>query len=283
MDAVILAGGRAERMGELGLIRPKSLLYLPGGSLIDRLLDQLSRATPAQVSVVVDDPSSPVGSHLTSRGDVRLLVQEPPRTLFGALRTALGRTEGTLLIVHGDNVFSHGFDYFIPAAHASPAAFLTETDASTVAGCYLLSTGLFGLTEELTACDDLESLWPALAARGLPVQTIPLQGGRVNVNRSHDYLSAIRLLLDRPEGAPPLSPTQAVPPAVSAVRLHPPTWISPSATLTRSEIGPYAVIGDRALVEDSQIANAVVFPGCTVAGTEAHGVAAVDGRLIRLE
>ncbi|KPJ53101.1 hypothetical protein AMJ39_05845 [candidate division TA06 bacterium DG_24] len=282
VEAVILAAGRGERMGELGRRIPKPLLYLPGQYLIDRMLDQLSRAGIARTAVLVGDRRSRVARYVKSSPDIAVLRQHRPPTLCGAIATALAGAADRLLVIHGDNVFSQPFGYFIRAAAGSPAAFLTEAEGSVLAGLYLLSRKLLNSVRDCLACDGLEELKEILISRRVPCATVPLRGWRVNINSPGDYLSAVHRLLDEQqihsENYAGL-PRSSIP---SSTTVHEPAWISPGARLARSEIGPYVVVGERAVIEDAILSNAVIYPGSTVRNVPARDVVAVGRRLISL-
>jgi NDP-sugar pyrophosphorylase family protein len=268
MQAIILAAGRGERMGQLGQRIPKPLLYLPGGRLVDRLIDQLCSIGIDKVDVVVSGHSSAVARYLAERRDVGLLEQHEPWTIGQAVATGLRLTSRRSLIIHGDNIFSRPLDYFLDSAAATPAAFLTEAEGVGLAGCYILSRNVLELGGEMTGCDELGRLRDRLDAQAAEYATIGLQGWRENINRPGDYLRAFRRLLDdRHPGSAP-SPPYGGCGLRSQPRIRGPSWVSPYARLVGCEIGPYVVVGEGAIVESSKMSDAVVFPGAVARGIE---------------
>ena len=104
----------------------------------------------------------------------------------------------------------------------------------------------------------------------------------MNVNSPGVYLAAVHRLLDEQEIHSAMYtgfPRSSIP---SSTTVRQPVWISPSARLARSELGPYVVVGDRAAIEDSSLSNAVVYPDSTVKDTQVRDVGVVGDRLISL-
>jgi len=290
MQALILAGGEGKRMRHVTAHVPKTLLYLPGGTLLDHQLALLSGFPVTHVFVITRDRHGDVIRALRGLQSVTPVQQKPPFTLLRALASAEGLVTEPFIVIHGDNYLSHDLEYLAREVDCTrrgswpEAVFATaEQDshgdvagrlAST--GCYVLSPRVFGLLRELLDGDDLRSLTAALLESGAVVRAVPLRGWRANINELQDLLVVSRRMLEH------WSDTFHAPGAQEGYRrtagysgVECPIWVSPEARVSCSDLGPSVVVGPRATVRACVLRNAIVFPG-----TEIEGESVAEGIVI---
>jgi NDP-sugar pyrophosphorylase family protein len=110
VEAIILAGGRAERLGEAALGRPKALVEIAGKPLAAYQLAQLARAGVERVVVSCAAGQEPLfESELAGFGPEIAAVGEPePLGRGGGLRFAARarREEGDVLVLNGDELLA---------------------------------------------------------------------------------------------------------------------------------------------------------------------------------
>ncbi|MGB9300366.1 MAG: NDP-sugar synthase, partial [Anaerolineae bacterium] len=290
MQALILAGGEGKRMRHVTAHVPKTLLYLPGGTLLDHQLALLSGFPVTHVFVITRDRHGDVIRALRGLQSVTPVQQKPPFTLLRALASAEGLVTEPFIVIHGDNYLSHDLEYLAREVDCTrrgswpEAVFATAEQDShgdvagrlTSTGCYVLSPRVFGLLRELLDGDDLRSLTAALLESGAVVRAVPLRGWRANINELQDLLVVSRRMLEH------WSDTFHAPGAQEGYRrtagysgVECPIWVSPEARVSCSDLGASVVVGPRATVRACVLRNAIVFPG-----TEIEGESVADGIVI---
>lgn len=109
LQAVILAGGRGSRLGELTRHTPKPLLRVAGRPFIEHQLNELGRHGVSDVVILVGPSAAPFHSILgddTRFGLNITYVEEPsPAGTGGALHHARSHLAETFLMVNGDTWF----------------------------------------------------------------------------------------------------------------------------------------------------------------------------------
>lgn len=114
LDAVILAGGRGERLGDLTKNTPKPLLIAAGEPFISHLLVRLGRAGLKRVGVLTGPFEETFSASLGngSRYGVTLaLISEPePAGTGGALRYVRTMVGESFICMNGDSLFDIDFD-----------------------------------------------------------------------------------------------------------------------------------------------------------------------------
>ena len=130
MDAIVLAGGFASRMGELVRNTPKQLLLVAGEPLLAHVLRSLEAVTPNRVLLAVNTAfASQFDAFITSYDgplQVELTVEqahsedEKPGALgaLGQLVEAQHLT-GPLFIAGGDNIFDFNLDRLVELHEAT--------------------------------------------------------------------------------------------------------------------------------------------------------------------
>lgn len=199
--------------------------------------------------------------------------QREPFTLMGALLSAEKEISGRFLVLHGDNYFSQGLDYFLREAEGHKYAFLTERrgkgleEARRLAttGAYILSPEVFYTLRLLRPKDRLVSLTEALLSQGEELCEVRLCGWRRNINawegllETHGELLANWSLCFHPPGSQEGYREEGV-------EAEGPTWISPEAEVSRSHLGPYVTVGPGTRIEGCTLEEAIVFPGSQAEG-----------------
>jgi NDP-sugar pyrophosphorylase family protein len=141
-EAIILAGGKAERLGEAAKGRPKPLVPVAGRPLVAYQIICLREAGVERVLLSCAAGYGEEFAHELGALDVEIVPVEEPEPLGrgGGIRFCARRLagEGAIFAMNGDELFDVELDSFYAAHHASGAA-------ATVAVSALVSP--FGLVE----------------------------------------------------------------------------------------------------------------------------------------
>ena len=125
--AVILAGGRGERLGERCRDLPKPLVPVAGIPVLDRQLDLLTQAGVEEIFILTGYLGKRIERHVRGRKDkalIRCLAESTPLGTAGALTRLAGQLDSDFFIIFGDVVFDMDLQS-LAADHASHAATLT--------------------------------------------------------------------------------------------------------------------------------------------------------------
>ena len=120
----------------------------------------------------------------------------------------------------------------------------------------------------------LEAAVSWLAAAGGRVETHRVDGCWRNTGRPEDLLAANRVLLDRladsvttndgrgaeVEGRVLIDDTATI----ESSRVRGPSVIGPGARIVDSYVGPYTSVGEEAIIENSEVENAIIMPRATI-------------------
>ena len=123
MQALILAGGEGRRMSHITARLPKSLLYMPAGTLLEHQLALLTHLGVSHTFVVTHHLAGQMERALRGHEAVTTLRQRPPFRLLGALDSAEGYFTEPFIVLHGDNYFSRGLDYLLEEAQTTASDF----------------------------------------------------------------------------------------------------------------------------------------------------------------
>ena len=130
-DGVILAAGRGKRLRPLTDRVPKSLLYLPGGTLLDHQLRLLGDLGARRIVVVTGHLAGRIEEHLAERGGppiLRSVRQQRPEGLLNALQDALPEVEFPLVVIHGDSFLAGSLQGFAPSLARGEHAIAARDD-----------------------------------------------------------------------------------------------------------------------------------------------------------
>lgn len=255
-------------------IRPKPLLYLPGGVLLDYLLAHVRLLPIQQVGLVLQYEGEQVARYLdTSTHDVTFIAQRPPMTLLGALASAADWVHEQTLVLHADTYFSAPLHYFVqPFARGQSGGptFLVDTSDSSAgrslrlaqAGAYILPPEAFRIASAIADSDTLLALTAELAVRGIEATTMPLRGWQRNINEPPDLLAVNRrLLANWHETAHPVSANVGYDPMTFS-------WTARDAQVDERRLGLYVTIGEGAIIKNSRLHNCLVFPHVSLSNAE---------------
>jgi NDP-sugar pyrophosphorylase family protein len=135
MQAVIVAGGRGERMRPWTDRMPKPMLPVMGKPLLEHQLGWLKRSGVQEVIMCLGYKSEVVKSHFGDgrRWGIRLdyAVEDAPRGTAGCVRDMWSKVQGDALIIYGDIYVGISLPDFLDChQHAAAAAtlVLAETD-----------------------------------------------------------------------------------------------------------------------------------------------------------
>jgi NDP-sugar pyrophosphorylase family protein len=108
MEAIILAGGKAERLGEAAGGRPKALVQIGGRALVSYQVGQLARAGVGRVIISCSEGQAERFEDELSRIGPEIVTAAEPERLGrgGAIRFAAGfrRESGPLYVLNGDEL-----------------------------------------------------------------------------------------------------------------------------------------------------------------------------------
>lgn len=122
--AGVIAAGRGERL-QHGRPRLKPLVPIGGRTLVERVLSSLAEAAPSEVVVIVNEASTAVRDHVSSRPwpfALRWIVETTPSSMHSFLRVveelAAGADEGPFLMSTVDTIAPPGeFAAFAGVSH----------------------------------------------------------------------------------------------------------------------------------------------------------------------
>ena len=227
MEAIILAGGRAERLGEAALGRPKALVDVAGRPLAAYQVAQLARAGVERVVVsCAAGQETLFESALAGLGPEIAAVGEPePLGRGGGLRFAARarREEGDVLALNGDELLAIELAALL-TRHRETGAAATVTvtrprspfgvvelgEDDVVAGFHeaellpqWVSCGVYALREQALAAlpergDHERTTFPALAAQGR-LRAFRYEGLWLTVNTPKELRAADEHVRAHPE------------------------------------------------------------------------------------
>jgi glucose-1-phosphate thymidylyltransferase len=122
--------------------------------------------------------------------------------------------------------------------------------------------------------NDVEAAVSWLVAAGGRAETHQVDGWWRNTGRPEDLLAANRILLDRlvdsvsvvngrdaeVEGRVLIDDSATI----ESSRVRGPSVIGPGARIVDSYVGPYTSVGERAIIESSEVENAIILPRATI-------------------
>lgn len=221
LDAVIMAGGRGERLRPLTLTTPKPLLPIGGTPIIDRNVAALRRSGITNIFVTVNYLHELIEEHFAPQGDsIKCVLEDKPLGTFGSIGLCGPFRHDNVLVMNADLLTTLCFEKMyrhhirsgaaltmavIPYSVSVPYAILrTEGDRVLSfeekptythyanAGIYMVRTPLLcSITgrERVDATDFIQSLIDA----GRKVAFFPIDGTWIDIGSPQDY----RLANDR--------------------------------------------------------------------------------------
>lgn len=222
LDAVLMAGGKGERLRPLTLDCPKPLLEVGGKPIIDYNIDELHANGIRNIFVTVNYLKEKIISHF-SAADCGVTCVEEPRRLgtMGSLSLVEGLREDNLIVMNSDLLTSISFERMFLQHVESGALFTVAAIPYTVSVPFAImrheGRRITGLTEKPTynyfanagvymmrreVVDmiprgeylDAPDLIATLIERGERVEYFPIDGTWVDIGSPDDYRYANELM-----------------------------------------------------------------------------------------
>lgn len=223
VDAVLMAGGKGERLRPLTIDTPKPLLPVRGKAIIDYNIDLLRRAGVQNISVTVNYLKEKIIEHFASEqleeGVQRVeCVAEPCRLgTMGSVALVGNLEHDDIIVMNSDLLTDIDFERMWLSHRASGAALTMATTTYTVAvpfaivrekdGCvcsldekptynYAANAGVYMMKREVLRDIkpgeylDAPTLIEKLIADGQRVGTFPIEGMWIDIGSPDDYRRA---------------------------------------------------------------------------------------------
>lgn len=227
VDAVLMAGGKGERLRPLTNDTPKPLLKVGGKCIIDYNIEQLARNGITNISVTTNYLSEQIEEHFETPvyGVMVKCVKEPRRLgTIGSLSLVENFYNDTILIMNSDLLTSINYEEFylnhidrnadmtvavIPYMVSVPYAIFRH-DNNTVLGLeekptfnYYANAGIYLIKKEHLNYIDKERYLDAtdfidlLISNGLNVTQFPINGTWIDIGSPDDFRQAQELMKHR--------------------------------------------------------------------------------------
>lgn len=223
LSAILMAGGKGERLRPMTLTTPKPLLQIEGKAIIDYNIEALARCGIEDISVTVNYLAEQLEEHFAdgvAGVRVKTVREDRPLGTIGSARLADIPAEGNTLVMNSDLLTSISFEELylrhrdtgaditvavIPYQISVPFAILglegeqvtsiSEKPSYTHfanAGIYIISNRLLhALPDGRTDATDLIE---KAIADGLKVVTSPVNGSWVDIGSPGDFATARQLM-----------------------------------------------------------------------------------------
>lgn len=220
LSALLMAGGKGERLRPETLSVPKPLLPLHGKAVIDYNIDLLRSYGIGDITVATRYLSEKIIAHFEGTG-VKCVVEKKPLGTIGALSLIGGMPFNDILVMNSDLLTDAPIDEMlrhhsttasavtvaaIPYTVSVPYAIL-DTDGNQVTALqekptysYYANAGIYILSREAVALVDRDEpvdatdLIALAIARGLRVTYFPLSGTWIDIGTPTDFRHAEELL-----------------------------------------------------------------------------------------
>lgn len=218
LTAVLMAGGRGERLRPLTLETPKPLLKIGGKPIIDYNVDALMRNGVEDIYVTVNYLKEQIISHFNERGDgVRCIAEQKRTGTFGSLSLVPRPRHENVLVMNSDLLTNISFEAMyrrhietraaltmavVPYNVSVPFAII-DTEGDAVTGLrekpvynYFANAGIYILRSELLsriapdAYLDAPDFIEQLIADGLKVSYFPIDGTWIDIGSPEDFARA---------------------------------------------------------------------------------------------
>ncbi|RQG93042.1 sugar nucleotidyltransferase [Natrarchaeobius halalkaliphilus] len=234
MHAIVPAAGEGTRLRPLTSDRPKGLLEVDNRPILSHCFDRLCEVGVTVIVVVIGYRGAQIVDYYGDcygEAPIRYVRQPERKGLAHAIAQAADAVEGDVLVCNGDNVFGTSLESVVETRRRSDvdAALLVERASPAVArttgvvvtdesgtvtelvekpdeppstlvttGVYALPESIFEHCRAIAPSDRGEYELPDAIARlrehGGVVETVELEGWRVNVNTEADLSEAERKL-----------------------------------------------------------------------------------------
>jgi glucose-1-phosphate thymidylyltransferase len=292
MRAIIPVAGVGSRLRPHTYTQPKVLLNVAGKPIIAHIMDKIVEEGIKKATIIVGYLGDRIRQYLEKNYDIELsfIHQEERRGLGHAIFTARETfKKDPLFIILGDTVFDVELTEVLRSKESSlgvktvddPRRFgvaitengyvtkLVEKPEQPVSNLALVGLYLVHNSDLLTECLDdmikrgirtrgeyqLTDALQLMIERGDKMTTFPVEGW-YDCGKPETLLSTNRHLLDMAQKISPKVDNGTV--------IIPPVFISPSAKIHHSIIGPYTSIAENVEITDSVVRNSILGAGCRV-------------------
>ncbi|MDE7116879.1 MAG: nucleotidyltransferase family protein [Muribaculaceae bacterium] len=229
IDAVLMAGGRGERLRPLTLSTPKPLLEVGGKPIIDRNIEMLEEYGVRNIFVTVNYLHDRIEEHFRIReaketdnhADVTCVLEPRRLGTLGSLALVEGLRHDNILVMNSDLLTNLDFEKMwrlhtesgahltmgaVPYTVSVPFAIM-RTEGSKVTGLeekptynYFINGGVYmmrrELLERITKGEylDAPNFIESLIADGLKVECFPIEGRWIDIGSPDDFRAANELL-----------------------------------------------------------------------------------------
>lgn len=229
LDAVMMAGGRGERLRPLTLTRPKPLLEVAGTPIIDRNIEELENYGISRVFVTVNYLHEQIEEHFgkrnaqvpAPRAKVECVLEPTRLGTLGSLSLVKGLRHENLLVMNSDLLTSIRFDRMwehhlstgavltvgaVPYSVSVPYAIM-HCNGTRVTGIeekptfnYFANGGVYMMRKDLLSRIpegtflDAPDFISKLVAEGLRVELFPIEGRWIDIGNPNDFRAANELL-----------------------------------------------------------------------------------------
>lgn len=227
IDAILMAGGKGERLRPLTLSTPKPLLAIDGKAIIDYNVEAIERAGIKRVRIAVNYLADQIRDHFARRpsgAEIECVGEPAPLGTIGAASLMEHEPGGDTLVMNADILTTLPLEDLylhhraeanaitiaaIPYNVAVPYAILTTspTDSSRVtaldekptyayyanAGIYMIANSLLSALPRGARTDATDLIEQAIAA-GLRVGYYPISGIWIDIGSPADFAHARELM-----------------------------------------------------------------------------------------
>lgn len=224
VSAILMAGGKGERLRPMTLDTPKPLLEIDGKAIIDYNIEALAACGITDITVCTRYLSEKIYEHFSrpvAGIDVNCVREVEPLGTIGAASLITRNDDGTSLIMNSDLLTSISFEDFyirhvseraeisiavIPYQVSVPYAVLTTDGASVTgieekpsfsyyanAGIYLISNKLLNTIQPDRRLDATDFIQNAIAD-GHRVTYFPINGTWIDIGSPVDFRQAAEIM-----------------------------------------------------------------------------------------
>jgi dTDP-glucose pyrophosphorylase len=221
LDAIIMAGGKGERLRPLTLSVPKPLLMVAGKPIIDYNIESLKAHGVKRITVTVNYLAEELERHFATAEGVACIRESKPLGTIGAASLISHRPGGATIVMNSDLLTTISFEDMymkhiaeeaditvaaIPYNLSVPYAILT-TDGSRITGIeekpsysYYANAGIYIISNDLLASlpgderTDATDLIEQALDSGRKVVYFPISGTWIDIGTHADYKHACELM-----------------------------------------------------------------------------------------
>ncbi len=222
LSAILMAGGKGERLRPLTLHKPKPLLQVGGKAIIDHNVDALRRFGIRQINVTVKYLADMIREHFANEPDVHCIEEDEPMGTIGAACLAPLPVTGDTVVMNSDLLTTISFEDMylhhrmqhaditiatIPYQVSVPYAILDFDEHGRVGGLmekpsysYLANAGIYIFKNEiLHSIDpnkrtDATDLIEQAISQGYRVSNFPINGYWLDIGNPADFRQANELM-----------------------------------------------------------------------------------------